>query len=90
LREVKKYRNTNFTALHDTLQNTPWWVSSVFDEVDDKLNLWELLYKSVINEYVGTRKARIRRDSLPWMTTDLRKLLNKTYRLLKMWQKEKN
>jgi len=44
----------------------------------------------VINEYVGTRKARIRRDSLPWMTTDLRKLLNKTYRLLKMWQKEKN
>ena len=90
LREVKNYRNTNFTALRDTLENTPWWVSSVFDEVDDKLNSWELLYKSVINEYVGTRKAKIRRDSLTWMTTDLRKLLNKRYRLLKMWQEEKN
>ena len=37
LREVKHYRHTNFTALRDTPQNTPWWVSSVFDEVDDKL-----------------------------------------------------
>ena len=70
LKEVKNYRSTNLRAIHNTLENTPWWVSSVFDEADDKLNSWELLYKNVMNEYVGTRKTRVRRDSLPWMTTD--------------------
>ena len=47
-----------------------WWVSSVFNEAYNKLNSWELLYKSEIKEYVGTRKAKVRRDFLPWMITD--------------------
>ena len=48
--------------------------------------------QKLINEYEGTRKAKFRRDSIPWMTTYLGKLLNKRYNgiwyKLKVWQKD--
>eukprot|EP00112_Aurelia_sp_Birch-Aquarium-sp1_P023383 Seg6949.1 transcript_id=Seg6949.1/GoldUCD/mRNA.D3Y31 product="hypothetical protein" protein_id=Seg6949.1/GoldUCD/D3Y31 len=90
LKTVKNYKGINIEAFQKALENTPWWISSVFYEVGDKLNTWELLYKNVVNEYVKTRKAKVRKDSLPWMTTALRKLLNKRYKLLRAWQQGKN
>ena len=44
------------------------------------VNSWELLYKDVVNEFVIERKAKVRSNSLPWITTKIRKLLNTRYR----------
>ena len=90
LKTVKNHKGMDVEAFRKTLVNTPWWISFVFDEVDDKLNAWELLYKNVVSEYVKIRKAKVRKDSLPWMTTALRKLLNERYKLLRIWQQDKN
>ena len=42
-----------------------------------------------MDDYV-TRKAKVRTDSLPWFPTELRKVLNKRFKLLKEWQKTKD
>ena len=57
---------------------------------DDVVNAWELLYKGVVDDYVTERKAKIKADSLPWFTTELRKLLNKRFKLLKECQNTKD
>ena len=51
--------------------------------------MWELLYKGVVDDYVTEKKAKVRTDSLPSFTTELRKVLNKRFNLLKEWQKTK-
>ena len=58
--------------------------------MDDVANAWELLYKGVVDDYITERKAKIKADSLPWFTTELRKLLNKRFKLLKEWQNTKD
>ena len=55
----------------------------MFEDIDDVVNTWELLYKDVVKEFVTERKAKVRSNSLPWITTEIRKLLNTRYCLLK-------
>ena len=90
IKMVKNYKTMNIDEFKKTLEDTPWWVTNIFDDVDDVVNAWELLYKGVVDDYVTERKAKVRTDSLPWFTTDLRKLLNKRFKLLKKWQKTKD
>ena len=71
------------------MDSTPWWIGNLFEEVDDVWNTWELLYNDVINEFVKTRKATVRTNSLPWITTEVRKALNRRYRMLCKWQRTK-
>ena len=78
IRMVKNYKTMNIDEF-----KTPPGGSPIFDDVDDVANAWELLYKSVMDDYVTERIAKVRTDSLPWFTTDLRKLLNKRFKLLK-------
>ena len=86
---VKNYKTMNIDEFKKTLEDTPWWVTNIFDDVDDVTNAWELLYIGVVDDYVSERKAKVRTDSLPWFTTDLRKLLNKRFKVLKNGRTQK-
>ena len=57
---------------------TPWWICNVFEDIDDVVNTWKLLYSDVVNEFVsnGKKGKLVRSNSLPWITTEIRKLLN--------------
>ena len=90
IKTVRNYKNIDVKSFKTTLENTPWWVSNVFEDIDDVANSWEVIYKGIVEEFIIERKAKIRTNSLPWITTEIRKLLNKRYRLLKKWQKTKD
>ena len=79
----------NEDQLKTTFEQTPWWITNIFDEVEDMLNIFELLYKDVIKEYVKTRMAKVKTKSLPWVTRKIRKLMNKRYKALLKWQRNK-
>ena len=42
----------------------------------------------MVDDYETERKAKVKTDLLPWFTTELRKLSNKHFKLLKEWQKK--
>ena len=83
LRTVKDYKNVDENKLKYDLEQVPWDIVSLFDDVDDSLWAWEELFNGVINEHVQTRKAKIRSQSEPWMTGQIRKLLNNRFKLFK-------
>ena len=47
---------------------------------------WETLYNYIIDHHIPIRKVKIRSNSLPWMSSSLRKEMNKRYKLLTLAQ----
>lgn len=82
---VKNYKIMNIDEFKKILEDIFWWVINIFDDVDDVVNVWELLYKGVVDDYVIERKVKVRIDLLLWFIIDLWKLLNKCFKLLKKW-----
>ena len=83
IKRVRNYRSLDKKSLRKDLQDIPWWVTSLFDDIDDVTHAWELLFKDVLDTHLPTRTAKIRKESLPWVTGEIRKEMNKRYKLLR-------
>ena len=67
---------------HD-LESAPWWVCSTFEDLDDITWAWNCMYNVIANNHIPLRKAKVRKHSPPWMNSEIRKEMNKRYKLLK-------
>ena len=38
----------------NTLEQAPWWVSNLSDNVDDITQFWETMYKEIVHDFVIT------------------------------------
>jgi hypothetical protein len=65
IKTVKNYKYVDKSKFKSALQNVPWWVCDIFDDLDDVQSAWELLYKGVVDEYITERKVKVRQNSLP-------------------------
>lgn len=83
IKRVRNYRRLDKKSLQKDLQDVPWCVTSLFDDIDDVTHAWELLFKDVLDTHIPTRTAKIRKESLPWVTGEIRKEMNKRYKLLR-------
>ena len=86
LKTVNDYKKVDLDALRADFAAAPWSICNVFDDLDDATWAWEYLYKDIMKSHVHTQLVKIRRGSLPWMNSSIRKLLNKRYKLLKKAQ----
>ncbi len=68
------------------MSRAPWHIMEIFDDFDDCQFAWHILYTDVMQHYVKTRRAKIRRKSLSWIDTKMRKEMNKRYKYLKAAQ----
>ena len=65
------------------LESAPWWVCSTFEDLDDITWAWNCMYNVIANSHIPLCKAKVRKHSLPWMNSEIRKEMNKRYKLLK-------
>ena len=63
---VKNYKDVEVKALQTDIQQVPWSVTSVFDDIEDTNSVWNDMYQAVLKEHVKTRKVKVRSNSLPW------------------------
>ena len=49
IKRVRNYRGLDEKSLQKDLQDVPWWVTSLFDDIDDVTYAWELLFKDVFS-----------------------------------------
>ena len=90
LKEVCDYKNLDKTKFQRSFEQVPWWVTNIFDEIDDVTYCFQTFYNDIIKEQMKTRKAEVRIKSLPWVNGDVRKIMNKRYRAFLSWQKDKS
>lgn len=79
---IKKRKCLNERELLNTFENFPWQVLNVFDDVNDTLYFWEKSYHEICNMYIKESTLKIRSQSKPWINTEIRKNLNKRFKLL--------
>ena len=83
IRTVRNCKKHGHKIIQNNIRHYSLVDLNVFQDIDDVVNTWELLYKDVVNEFLMERKAKVKSNLLPWITTEIRKLLNTRYCLLK-------
>ena len=86
VRVKKTFDEERFKQL---LDETPFWVADIFDDVDDVCYTWEKLYKDILNEFTKTRRAKVMTHKHPWIDREIKKLMNKRYKALVQWQQNR-
>ena len=86
-KDVKMKRQFDQQLFQNTLEQALWWVSNLFDDVDDIMQFWETMY--LVHDFVNTRKSKVRRRSLSWVNRDITKLMNQRYKALQKWQENR-
>ena len=55
---VKNYKDVDWKKVQTEMLETPWWVTSTFDDVDDSYWAWKSLYNQIISNHVKERKSQ--------------------------------
>lgn len=79
---VYDYKKVDLDSLRTDLAAAPSSSCNIFDDLDDATWVWKCLYKDIMKSHVHARRVKIRRRSLEWMNSSIRKELNKCYKLL--------
>ena len=73
-----------------SIEQVPWHICSVFEDVDDNYWIMEKLYKDVAKDFLPTRTVKVKTNSLPWVDGIIRKLMKQRYRKLQKAQRTKD
>ena len=71
-RSMKNFREENFRA---DIDNVPFHVASVFDDIDDIYWAQNQMFLSVLNEHAPQKTKWIKKDQVPYMNSELRKTI---------------
>ena len=86
LRSLKRFNRDSFL---DDLHLILYSVMDVFDEVDDKLFVFESLYNEVLDEHAPLKHFHVRGGHVPYMTAEWHKAIRHRNRLWKKITKNK-
>lgn len=64
------------------ITEAPWSVCEVIDEPEDCYWTWTHIFGQICNRQVPLHKVKVRRQSLPWVTPQMRHLMNLSYKTL--------
>ena len=68
-RNFKILNHNEFVA---DLDNAPWSLLNMFDDVNEKLDTWEWIFNNVMNRHTPIVKKRVKhKPLLPWMNNDI-------------------
>ena len=90
IRTVIDWKNCNQEAFKEQIALVPWHTCNVFEDIDDNYCMIERLYQNIKAKFLPQRKVKIRSNSLPWMNSEIRKMMNERYKCLRMAQKVRN
>ncbi len=72
---TRTWNESNIKEFIDSLKEAPWNVKDSFDNVDDICFVWESLMKSVIEQHFPLKRKRIRKQTHPWLNSEVLRLM---------------
>ena len=75
-RTAVDWNKCDVNKFKETIEQVPWHICSVFEDVDDNYWIMEKLYKDVAKDFLPTRTVKVKTNSLPWVDGNIRKLMN--------------
>ena len=80
IRNFNKFSERNFQS---DIALAPFQVCEVFDDPTDVYYAWNLLFTELCNEHAPLKQIKVRSNSLPWITKEIRITMNQRYKTLK-------
>ena len=78
-RTFKTFNQRDFIS---DLEEAPWSVCSAFDDPDDRYWAWSNIFNGICNRHAPCKEVKIRSQSLPWITPQIRHVMNQRYKIL--------
>ena len=70
--QIHSFRKCNWVELHDTLQSAPWYVMSVYDDIDDKWGYFYALLQECLNKFLPLKViSQKSKRPTPWFNDDI-------------------
>ena len=80
IRNFNKFSERNFQS---DIARAPFQVCEVFDDPTDVYYSWNPLFTELCNEHAPFKQIKVRSNSLPWITKEIRTTMNHRYKALK-------
>ena len=81
--KTRDYKKLDKMVFHRDISTAPFDVGSVFDDPDDRLWAWQTLFLDICNDHVPYKEVKIRSQSAPWITNEIRYKRNKRFKVFK-------
>ena len=81
--KTRDYKKLDEMVFHRDISTAPFDVGSVFDDPDDRLWAWQTLFLDICNDHVPYKEVKIRSQSAPWITNEIRYKRNKRFKVFK-------
>ena len=72
---VRNFKNFNVNDFLRDLSQIPWETTVIQDNPNTCWKIWKSFYLGVLDRHAPFRRVRIRGNSIPWVTSDIRKLM---------------
>ena len=89
-REVWNYKRADFNGLNIALDNAPWNVLEIFDDVNEATDYFTKLLLDTAKEFIPFNVVKIDPRDKPWMTTQVKHAFRLRDKLHKKWKKSKS
>ena len=84
VRMIKCFRKCDWEKLLKDLELAPWQVMDSMEDIDSQWDYWKKLFEEIVASHIPTKKVRVRRKTLPWITPGIRALMRaRSYYLTK-------
>ena len=72
---TRSFKNYDQVAFHGDMSIAPWSVIYIFDDVDDKLNAFHLIFDDIFDSYAPIKEVKIQSRPNPCVTEEIRALM---------------
>ena len=76
IKTVIGWKKFDIIRFKGEVKEAPWHTGNIFDDIDDNHWMMESIYRNITESNLPERKAKIRKNSLPWMNSKIRKLMS--------------
>ena len=80
VRNFKQFNTENFKA---DMEQTPFYIASLFDDMDDILWAWNQLFRGVCDSHAPLKEIKVRSVLSPWINNTIRLKMNRRFKLFK-------
>ena len=75
VREVRSYKRYNKEYFCRDVNEVPWNVIEVSEDMDGAVNAWNTLFNDVANRHAPIKKLRTKNTTKPWISDDIKELM---------------
>ncbi len=74
--KFRSYKDFNEEAFVEDLYNVPWNLLDTFDDPDDALDSWKVMFMEVVDQHAPVKERRVKKAKQPdWFSDDIKEAM---------------